>query len=125
VLASLATLFDRSPDYPALEVQGRAEVAVDAPRLQALLMVMCEGVLWWGTDGPIGIDVSAEAGRSTFTVSRAGEPPADPAAAFAGPGEESTKIGLHVARSVARALGGDLELGAGPGIRFRLTLPSS
>jgi signal transduction histidine kinase len=42
---------------------------------------------------------------------------------FGGPGREGSRIGLHVARRIAEALGGALVAEGGDGVRFRLTLP--
>ena len=123
VLSSLASLFERSPDYPSLEVRGDATISLDTSRLHALLLVMCEGCLWWGREGPITVEVHEGERDATFEIHRAGGPPADGEEAFAGPGSGGAKIGLHVARRIARALGGDLRLDGDDEVRFTLTLP--
>ena len=125
VLASLASLFDRSPDYPPLEATGDAAVALEPTRLYALLVVLCDGVLWWGREGPIRVQARREGTHAVIVLRRSGAPPDDPETAFGGPGQEGSKIGLHVARRIVRALGGTLTLeGGADEIRFRLSLPS-
>lgn len=125
-LAWVAELFRRSRDYPDVEVEGDAPVAVDRERVQALLLALCDGAMWFGQEGSIRIEARAEDGSAVIEVRRPGEGPDDVEAErmFAGPGEEGSRIGLHVARRIARALGGSLEAVAANGVRFRLTLPS-
>ena len=126
VLDSLSSLFERSPDYPPLEATGAASVALEPPRLHALLMMLCDGTLWWGREGPIRIDAHQDGDRAVILVRRSGVPPEDVEAAFAGPEREGSKIGLHVARRIAEELGGSLTLeGEADEVRFRLSLPSS
>jgi TrmH family RNA methyltransferase len=125
-LAWVSELFGRSRDYPDVEVRGAAPVAVDRERVQALLLALCDGAMWFGQDGPIRIEARTEGGSAVVEVDRDGTGPdeAEVERMFAGPGEESSRIGLHVARRIAEALGGSLEAEGGDGIRFRLTLPA-
>ena len=125
-LAWIADLFRRSHDYPDVEVEGDAPVAVDRERVQALLLALCDGAMWFGQEGSIRIEARAEDGAAVIEVRRQGEGPDDVEAQrmFAGPGEEGSRIGLHVARRIALALGGSLDAEGGDGVRFRLTLPS-
>jgi two-component sensor histidine kinase len=82
--------------------------------------------MWFGQDGPIRIEARAEGGSAVVEVHRDGTGPdgAEAERMFAGPGDESSRIGLHVARLIAEALGGSLVAEGGDGIRFRLTLPA-
>jgi TrmH family RNA methyltransferase len=123
VLASLSSLFERSPDYPPLEATGAAIVALEPPRLHALLVVLCEGALWWGREGPIRVEARQEGSMAVIELRRTGTPPDDPEMAFAGPAQEGSKIGLHIARRLADSLGGSLVLEPADEIRFRLSLP--
>ena len=125
-LAWVAEIFGRSKDYPDVDAQGRGPASVDRERLQALLLAMCDGAMWFGHDGPIRIEARAEEGSAVVEVSRDGEGLDDLEAErmFAGPGEEGSKIGLHMARRIAEALGGSLVAQGGDEVRFRLTLPS-
>jgi TrmH family RNA methyltransferase len=125
-LAWAAELFRRSRDYPDVEVGGDAPVAVDRERLQALILALCDGAMWFGQEGPIRIEARDENGSAVIEVHRQGEGPdaTETVRMFGGPGEEGSRIGLHVARRIARAMGGSLEAAGGDGVRFRLTLPS-
>jgi TrmH family RNA methyltransferase len=125
-LAWVSELFRRSRDYPDVEVAGDAQVAVDRERVQALLLALCDGAMWFGQEGAIRIEARAEDGSAVFEVRRQGEGPDEAEAdrMFAGPGEDGSRIGLHVARRIARALGGSLEVERDDGVRFRLSLPS-
>jgi TrmH family RNA methyltransferase len=125
-LAWVSELFGRSRDYPDVEVRGAAPAAVDRERVQVLLLALCDGAMWFGQDGPIRIEARAEEGSAVVEVHRDGTGPdeAEAERMFAGPGDESSRIGLHVARRIAEALGGSLVAEGGNGISFRLTLPA-
>lgn len=125
-LAWVSEIFGRSRDYPDVEARGGGPVSVDRERIQALLLAMCDGAMWFGQEGPIRIEARSEEGSAVVEVSRAGEGLDDAEAErmFAGPGEEGSRIGLHVARRIAHAVGGSLVAEGGDGVRFRLTLPS-
>ena len=124
-LAWVAELFGRSHDYPDVEAHGSAEAAVDRERLHALLLALCDGAMWWGQEGPIRMEARSDGPSTVVEVARAGGGPdeAEAEAMFGGPGREGSRIGLHVARRVAEALGGALVAEGGDGVRFRLTLP--
>jgi signal transduction histidine kinase len=125
-LTWVAELFGRSRDYPDVDIRGDATVAVDRDRVHALLLAMCDGAMWFGQDGPIRIEARREAGTAVVEVERDGPGPVrvEVERIFAAPGEEGSRIGLHVARRIAVALGGSLVAEGGDGVRFRLTLPS-
>ncbi len=118
-------IFDRSRDYPNVIASGRGQIAVDQDRLQTLLLVLCEGAMWWGREGPIEIGVRDEPGSVVIEVGRSGGGPdsTEMESMFGGPGTPGTKVGLHVARRVAEALGGSLEVRGGQEVRFLLRLP--
>jgi RNA methyltransferase, TrmH family len=124
-VAAMADLFLRSRDYPDVEASGSAEVAVERDRLQALLLALCDGAMWWGQEGPIEIVIRAEDGGALVDVHRAGtDPPEDDVEAmFDGPAAEGSKIGLYLARRVAEASGGSLSAEGGGGVTFHLRLP--
>lgn len=125
-LAWVSELFGRSRDYPDVEVRGDAPAAVDRERVQALLLALCDGAMWFGQEGPIRIEARAEEGSAVVEVHRDGAGPdeAEATGMFAGPGDEGSRIGLHMARRIAEALGGSLVAEGGDGVRFRLTLPA-
>jgi len=125
VLKRLSELFVRTPDYPQLEVSGDAEVSIEPDRLRAILLVLCEGAMWWGREGPIRIQARPDDGGVLIQVRRAGGGPgaADIAAMFDGASGEGPRIGLHVARLVAEAHGGTLTCEGGAGVRYLLHLP--
>jgi TrmH family RNA methyltransferase len=122
----VSELFGRSKDYPDVETRGGGPASVDRERIHALLLAMCDGAMWFGQDGPIRIEARSEEGSAVVEVSRDGEGLDDVEAErmFAGPGEEGSRIGMHVARRIAEAVGGSLVAEGGDGVRFRLTLPS-
>jgi TrmH family RNA methyltransferase len=121
----VAAIFDRSREYPDVKVSGQAQVAVDRERLQTLLLVLCEGAMWWGREGPIEIEAREEPGSVVIEVGRkgGGPDPGEVESMFAGPGAPGIKVGLHVARRLVEALGGSLDVQGGEEIRFRLRLP--
>jgi C4-dicarboxylate-specific signal transduction histidine kinase len=124
-VAATADLFLRSRDYPDVEATGSGEVAVDRDRVQALLLALCDGAMWWGQEGPIEIVIRAEDGGAVVDVHRAGTGPSEDEVEtmFAGPPAEGSKIGLYLARRVAEASGGSLSAEGGGGVTFQLRLP--
>jgi TrmH family RNA methyltransferase len=121
----VSDLFAHSPDYPDVEARGEAQAALDAERLQAVLLALCEGAMWWGQEGPIVIEARSESGGATIEVSRAGTGP-DPqrlGTMFAGPEAGDSKIALHLAARLVEALGGSVSAEGGAGVTFRVTLP--
>jgi TrmH family RNA methyltransferase len=124
-VASVADLFARSQDYTDVEATGTAEVAVERDRLQAMLLALCDGAMWWGQEGPILIAVRAEDGGAVVDVHRGGTGPTanQVETLFAGPHAEGSKIGLYLARRVAEASGGSLTAEGDGGVTFHLRLP--
>jgi RNA methyltransferase, TrmH family len=120
-----AALFERGPDYPRVRVSGSGRAAMDADRLRAMILALCDGAIWWGREGPIEIDIAPREGGVRVEVRRGGGGPEPDEAAhmFDGPGSPGAKIGLHIARLMARAHGGDLTATGEEGVRFTLTLP--
>jgi RNA methyltransferase, TrmH family len=123
--AAVAELFGRSRDYPDVVVRGSGPAVVERERLQALLLALCDGALWWGQDGPIEVRIDPDDRGVAVEVHRAGDGPSEEemGAMFAGPGR-GAKIGLHLAQRVAEAAGGALTAEADAGITFRLRLPA-
>jgi TrmH family RNA methyltransferase len=121
----VADLFRRGPDYPDVEIRGRARASADVDRLRAVLLALCDGALWWGREGPVLIEVAEGPGGPTVEVARTGGGPApeELEAMFSGPGVPGAKMALHLAHRLAAAQGWSLEAGAEDGVRFVLTLP--
>ncbi len=118
-------LFDRSPDLPKIRVEGTAEAGVSVDRLRALLLALCDGAIWWSTEGPIDIAITSREDAVEVDVRRAGGGPdeAEAAGMFREPGAGG-KVGLYAAHLLAEALGGSLGCEGGDGVRFRLVLPA-
>ena len=123
-LEGIAQVFERSPDYPEVILKGDAEVRVDSSRLQAIVLALCEGAMWWGQSGPIEIDARMEGGNAVIEVGRAGGAPEDPAGVFTATEGSGGRIMLHMAKRVVESLGGTLTAYGGDRTRFRLELPS-
>jgi TrmH family RNA methyltransferase len=117
-------------DRAELVVVGDVAVAkVDPVRLRSMLLAMVESAQWFAEQGPVEVEV------------RAGPPPRVSVARAqptVGPGEAhrlfeprepgsggGSKVGLFVARGLAQAHGGTLEVDASGRLRLTLTLPSS
>jgi RNA methyltransferase, TrmH family len=111
-----------------LETSGGSAVAlVDPARLRTMLRALIQGAQWWGERGPVRVETSADP-LPTIVVRRAGSG-LDPEAReglfrprMPGSGAGS-KVGLYVARGLARAHGGSLEADSDEGVAFTLTLP--
>jgi len=123
-LEAIASVFDRSSDYPEVVLEGGGEARIQPSRLQALILALCEGAMWWGQSGPIEIEARTEGGHAVFDVARGGGGPEDPEAAFSAAEGSGGRITLHMARRVAEALGGTLTAEGGETTRFRLSLPA-
>jgi RNA methyltransferase, TrmH family len=123
-LDAIAGVFSRSADYPDVIVKGDAEARIDPSRLQAIVLAMCEGAMWFGQRGPIEIEARTESGRAVIEVRREGGGPEKGEAVFAGEEGSGGRITLQLARRVVESLGGTLTVEEGRGIRFRLELPS-
>jgi RNA methyltransferase, TrmH family len=119
-----AESFARSPDHPSVEVQGRASAHADPERIRSLLLVLCDGTLWWSQEGAVEIELRQGGSGAEVEVRRAGGPgPEEPEAPF-DPSGKGTKAALHLARTVVEAIGGSLTADGGDGVSFRLRLPS-
>jgi TrmH family RNA methyltransferase len=127
IVRPVADLFSRSADYPDVEATGTAEAAVERDRLQAILLALCDGALWWGQEGPIVIAIRPDGDGAAVEVRRTGTGPSpeELESMFGGPGAEGTKIGLYLARRVAEASGGGLTAEGRGGIRFHLRIPGA
>jgi RNA methyltransferase, TrmH family len=120
----VAGTFARSPEHPPVEVEGRGTARNDTERVRSILLMLCDGALWWSQEGPLRIGVRAEGPHAVVDVERGGGPgPEDLDAPF-DPAGRGTKAGLDLARRVVVACGGSLTAEGGDGIRFRLRLPS-
>jgi RNA methyltransferase, TrmH family len=126
VMKAVAELFARSPEYPAVEVAGAASAVVDRERLQAILLALCDGAMWWGQEGPITIEARSEGDNTVIEVRRGGGGPdrAEVRSMFAGPGSSGSRIGLYLAGRLVEVLGGALSAEGGDGVTYRLRLPA-
>jgi RNA methyltransferase, TrmH family len=124
-IEAVRDLFARSRDYPDVMPRGGGPARLDRDRLQAILLALCEGAMWWGQDGPIEIAAQPDGTGVEIRVHRAGESPSeeDVAGMFAGPPARGGKIGLYLASRVAEAAGGSLQASVRGGVTFVLVLP--
>jgi TrmH family RNA methyltransferase len=113
-----------------LIVVGDAAVAnVDPARLRSMLLAMVESAQWFAEQGPVEVEVRAGP-PLRVSVARA-QPTVGPGDAHLlfEPREPGTgggsKVGLFVARGLAEAHGGTIEVDASGRLRLTLTLPSS
>jgi TrmH family RNA methyltransferase len=110
LVRQLAEQQARDPDHPPIEwTGGVGAVLVDAGRLKTTLLAFAEGLVWWGTGGPIRLGGELRDGRLTVTASREAADDVDVEALFRArqPGTGGgSKIGLYVAWRVAEASGG-------------------
>ena len=121
-----AELFSRSGDHPQVRASGAGRAAVDQDRLRAMVLATCDAAIWWGSEGPIEIAVSAEGALVRIEVSRAGHGPTPEEAEelFDRP-ESGGKVSLFATHRLAAWLGGGLTVAPGPGARFVLVLPAA
>jgi RNA methyltransferase, TrmH family len=119
-----ADLLGTSPDAPPVRAEGRAEALADADRIRAVVLALCDGVLWWG-EGAISIRAGVSEERAVLEVARGGPGPSrqQADAMFLASGDPDAKVALHVARRLVEAHGGTLACEGGDGVRFRVTLP--
>ncbi|HET9938161.1 MAG TPA: HAMP domain-containing sensor histidine kinase, partial [Gaiella sp.] len=107
-------------------IAGSPRANVDPTRIRQALANLVENGLRHGTT--VAIDVGARDGRVVVDVADDGpglDEGLDPFARGTS-GARSTGIGLWLARAIAEAHDGSLDpVGAGPGARFRLVLPSA
>jgi RNA methyltransferase, TrmH family len=132
VVRRIAEVRGRDPEHPPIEWEGGDVVGfTDPERLQMMLEAFVEAEAWWATEGAIRVRGRVEDGRLRIEVERAG---ADLTSAEAeglfrprppGTGGGS-KIGLFVARGIAAAEGGSVEVSVDDGVlRFVLEVPES
>lgn len=116
--------------WGTVEVEVRGDpvrVLADPARLRTILHALVEGAHWWGEHGPVVIE-SVSAAPPTVRVYREGSTvdPADAEGVFRlrrpGTGGAS-KVGLFVARGLAEAHGGAIEVSAEGTFGFVLSLP--
>ena len=116
---------DMRSEERAVEVTGEPTPSWgDADRLATVVAALAEAAHWWGEEGPVRIEVGPEEVR----VARRGSSfDAAAAEAFFAPRQAGTgggsKVGLFVARGLAEAHGGTLQVDARDGVRFILRLP--
>jgi RNA methyltransferase, TrmH family len=122
-IETISLAFARSTDYPEVVVKGEGQASIDPGRLQAVVLALCEGAMWWGQDGPIEIEASMQGGQAVIEVRREGQGPNDLATVFAGAEGSGGRIALHMAKRIVESLGGTLTAEAEKGVSFRLSLP--
>jgi len=110
-------------------VFGESSVAlVDPRRLRTMLLALIEGAQWFGEEGPVRIETQ-DGDVPQVRVFRAGTQ-LDQQAAEAlfrprAPGTGGgSKVGLFVAKGLAEAQGGTLEVDTEGGLGFTLSLPA-
>lgn len=110
---------------PTASVEGPAPTAVGADRLRALVLALCDGALWWGSQGPLEIRVERAGAAAEVAVRRAGDGPTpEEAATLLEDPARAGRVALYLARRVAEACGGTLRCEGGDGVTFRLTVPA-
>ncbi len=121
----VADLFGGSEDLPEVRVEGSGEALVDAGRLRAMILALCDGAVWWSTEGPIDVRITPGEGEVEVELRRAGEGPSaeESRRMFEEPGSGG-RAGLYAVHRLAAALGGSLGCEGGEGVRFRLLLPA-
>lgn len=106
-----------------------APVLADRARLRSILLAMIDGANWWGETGPVRLEVRS--GRShqvsaSKEGSTLGESEARDSLRPRPPGTGgASKVGLYVARGLAEAHGGSLDVSVEGAVRFTLTVPPS
>jgi signal transduction histidine kinase len=110
-----------------VSITGRTYAEADPTRLRQALANLVANALRHGSH--VRIEVGESCGRVVVEVADDG-PGVEPDVDLFTRGESgagSSGLGLWLSRSIAEAHGGSLELvpGAGPGARFRLSLPSA
>lgn len=130
LLDAVRTFADQARQRGAPDVSFSGEsvlVVADVERLRSIFEAMVEAAAWWGQVGPVVVEVRARPepcirvrrDRATLDEEAAGElfrPRPE------GSGQGS-KIGLFVARGLAEAHGGRLDVEVEGGIAFELRLP--
>ena len=100
---------------------------VDPKRLRIMLLALIEGAQWFGEEGPVRIE-TRDGARPSIKVFRAGtELDRGAGEALFRPRQPGTgggsKVGLFVAKRLAEAQGGSLDVETEGGLGFILTLP--
>lgn len=117
----------------AIEWKGEATVWADPARLRQIIRNLITNAIRYGGD-EVQVEVSTRSGMASIDVWDSGGPipPARVATMFQpfdradgnGRNPNSVGLGLAVARSLARVMGGDLEYRYDNGSIFRLELPT-
>jgi signal transduction histidine kinase len=123
----------REIDYALFGTEAAPVIVSDGDRvLQVITNLLSNAFRWTPDGGRIELRLGAANGVVSVDVvdSGPGVPPSQRARifeAFVSQDAEGTGLGLPIARELAVALGGGIELGpsAAPGSRFRLVLPVS
>lgn len=129
LVEQIAASAARDPEHPAVELAGSdLEAFVDPERLRLVLEAFVEALVWWGREGPIRVSAERRDGRVVVRAVRRGTEltPEGAAELFEprAPGTGSgSKIGLWVARGVARAQGGEARVEVDGELAFVLEVP--
>ncbi len=112
---------------PQVVARGSSIVIADRERLRTILAALVRAAAWWGTDGPVRVEIGPVA-DATARISRAGGDAGSGGPALLAPSGHpgGERLGLAVARGLAEAHGGSLSAGACPGgggVSFDLRLP--
>jgi signal transduction histidine kinase len=112
---------------PPVEVSGeRAMAMADPDRVRTILHALVESAGWWGEEGPVRIEVRSDPGPfvRVWRAVTALEP--DGARSLFEPhtpgSGQGSKVGLFVAKGLARAHGGTLDVSVEDGLAFTLGL---
>jgi TrmH family RNA methyltransferase len=117
------------PWAPAeVAVFGEPSVALaDPKRVRIILLALIEGAQWFGEEGPVRIETRGGHPTSTRVFRAVTQLTAEEARALFRPRAPGTgggsKVGLFVAKGLAEAHGGALEVDTEGGIGFTLVLP--
>ncbi len=132
LVREVASSAARDPEHPEVVWEGAAVRALaDPDRLRMVLGAFVEGGVWWAREGPVRVRAERRGDVLRLEVARAGSE-VGPAAAEGlfearRPGSGSgSKIGLFVARALARAQGGSAWATVEDGVlRFVLEVPAA
>jgi TrmH family RNA methyltransferase len=112
LVAAIGEGLRRDPEHPPVTFGGdRGPFLVDPVRLRTSLQAGIEALVWWGSEGPVVVTaIRSDAWLEVRLTRTADPPPGDLEGLFVvrSPGSgHGSKMGLFVARGVARAQGGD------------------